>query len=286
MDVGQQRPSDRTPPPAAGVSVLVLTYNEEQCIASCINSIAWSNDIVVLDSFSTDRTVEILAGYPGLRVFQRQFDNFSDQRNYGLHEITFENEWVLIVDADETCPGELRDEILAATADETSGVSAFRLRRRVFFLGSHLAHNSHYDVWLDRLVRPREVRYHGALHEKPAYQGRSRRLTCALNHYPFGKGISRWIQRRNVYSSLAAQSEAMGMPPLSVRAAVSDDPIQRRQWLNAVYRRLPCRWLVFFLYNFFVKLCFLDGAKGMYMVLLESYYELTIVVKVKELELR
>jgi glycosyltransferase involved in cell wall biosynthesis len=115
------------------VSVLILSYNEEQSIQSCIDSVAWSDDIVILDSFSAGNTVCIIKDNQELRRYQRRFDDFSAQRNHGLHEIEFRNEWVLIVDADETCPSDLKEELLATTLEVDDEVSVFSLRRKTFF---------------------------------------------------------------------------------------------------------------------------------------------------------
>src|SRR5262245_59816290 len=93
-----------------GVSVLILTLDEEVNLAGCLDSVAWSDDVVVLDSFSRDGTVDI-ARARGVRLFQRQFDNYANQRNYGLRDITYKHEWVLMLDADERVPPELREEI-------------------------------------------------------------------------------------------------------------------------------------------------------------------------------
>jgi glycosyltransferase involved in cell wall biosynthesis len=265
-----------------GCSVLIIAYNEEDCIAACLESVGWSDDIMVVDSISTDRTTAILAEYPAVRVVQRAFDDYASQRNFGLHQGEFRNDWVLIIDADETCPAALRREILDAIATMTPDVSTFRLRRRTWFLGSALSHNSLTGVWLDRLVRPMDVRFFGILHEKPAFSGRSRSLRERLDHYPYRKGITHWMRRRNWYSSLAASMEIAGRPPLRLADVLAADPVSTRRWLNAVYRRLPARWLIFLLYNVLVKWCFLDGVKGMHMVLLETSYEFLTAVKVRE----
>ena len=98
------------------ISVLILTLNEEQNLPACLDSLAWCDDIVVLDSFSTDRTVEI-AEARGARVYQRRFDGERNQRSYGLKEIAFKHPWVYLPDADEVTPDELRDEMLAIAAD-------------------------------------------------------------------------------------------------------------------------------------------------------------------------
>ncbi len=279
LPLGDSRNPDT---PAHSVSVLVLTYNEEKCIQSCLDSVVWSNDIVVLDSFSSDRTVEILKEYRCVRIFQRRFDNFSSQRNYGLHNVQFRNEWVLIIDADERCSPALKEEVLRKTSLENSGIDAYCLRRNIFFLGTFLKHNSFRVVWLERVVKPLKVQFSGSIHEKPSYTGKSAWLDGTLSHYPFIKGVDHWVQRRNIYSSLAAQSELLGKPVFTAGRLFSGNPVHRREALNALYRRLPFRWVWFFFYNLVAEGCFLDGWKGIYLALLESYYEFLIVLKVRE----
>ena len=92
------------------ISVLILTMNEDINLAACLKSVSWSDDIVVLDSFSTDKTLEI-ARAAGARVYQRDFDNERNQRTFGLREIEFKHPWVYMPDADELTPPEMRDEM-------------------------------------------------------------------------------------------------------------------------------------------------------------------------------
>ncbi len=263
------------------ISVFIITYNEENNIDTCLKSVLWSNDIVILDSYSNDNTILIAKKYESLRVFKRHFDNYSSQRNYGLKEIDFLNQWVLIIDADETCDQGLREEILSNITCGHNDIVAYRLRRKTFFYNKWLKHNSIYNVWIERLVKPGRVTFYGNIHEKLKYEGKAVKLSNHINHYPFSKGIEDWISRRNRYSTLYAENELSNSYPIVIRDAFSQDPIKNRVFLNAVYRRLPLRWLIFFLYNFFIKFCFLDGLKGIHMVLLESYYEFLIVCKIK-----
>src|SRR5438105_2567412 len=116
------------------ISVLILTLNEEANLARCLDSVKWSDDIVVLDSLSTDKTVEI-ARAAGARVYQRKFDNERDQRTYSVREIKFKYPWVYNPDADEVTPPELRDEMLAAVADPSQDAVAYRLRFKTIFMG-------------------------------------------------------------------------------------------------------------------------------------------------------
>src|SRR6267143_5018628 len=95
---------------SAPVSVLVPTLDEEDNLAECLRSLAWADEIFVVDSFSHDRTVEIAREH-GAQVVQHAFESYSRQKNWALESLPFRNDWVLIVDADERVPSELRDEI-------------------------------------------------------------------------------------------------------------------------------------------------------------------------------
>lgn len=128
------------------ISVLILTLNEENILPACLASVAWSDDVVVLDSFSADRTVEI-AKAAGARVYQRTYDNEHTQHTYGLKEIPFKYPWVYIPDADEITPPDLRDEMLAAVADPDRPEAGFRVRFKVIFMGQWLKHSSLYPTW-------------------------------------------------------------------------------------------------------------------------------------------
>src|SRR3990172_2214865 len=121
--------------PGESVSVLIITFNEETTLEMCLNSVKWSNDIVIVDSFSTDKTELITNNFKNVRFYQRKFDNFSSQRNYGLHDIAFKKDWVFLIDADEICSEQLGKEILNEAAKENSNVTSFVVSRKDYFYG-------------------------------------------------------------------------------------------------------------------------------------------------------
>ena len=111
------------------ISCLILTRNEEINIGACLRLLSWSDDIVVLDSQSTDGTVEIARSL-GARVVQRAFDGYASQRNYGLKNIRYQHDWLLLVDADERIPEDLRDEMLQGiTETDAAGAAGAGLVR-------------------------------------------------------------------------------------------------------------------------------------------------------------
>ena len=138
------------------ISVLIMTLDEEINLPACLAAVSWSDDVVVLDSYSTDRTVEI-ARAAGARVYQHEYINELSQRRYGLKEIAFKHPWVYLPDADEVTPPELREEMLELVADPDLREAAFRCRFKVFFMGRWLRFSSLYPTWVIRLVRPDRI---------------------------------------------------------------------------------------------------------------------------------
>ena len=121
------------------VSVLILTYNEEQNIATCVQSVRWCDDVVVFDSFSTDRTVEIAKSFDA-RVIQRKFDNWAAHQNWANENIAFKHQWVFYLDADERMTDELRIEIQAIAGCSNEERVAFYCGRRNYFCGRWIKH--------------------------------------------------------------------------------------------------------------------------------------------------
>ncbi len=147
------------------VSVLIMTLNEEANLPACLASLDWCDDIVVLDSFSTDRTVEI-ARAAGARIYQRAYDTEDRQRMYGLTEIEFRHAWVYTPDADEITPPDLRDEMLAIAADPDRPEVFFKARYKNMFMGRWIRHASLYPTWITRLVRPDRVHFERSVHSR------------------------------------------------------------------------------------------------------------------------
>jgi glycosyltransferase involved in cell wall biosynthesis len=265
------------------VSVLVLTLNEEINIGACLDSLSWSDDIVVLDSLSSDETARI-ARSRGARVVERAFDNWSSHQNWAVTSIEFKHPWVLYLDADERCPPELRDEALGrATAD--CAESAFRMRRKDFFMGRWLKHAQHYPTWLVRLFRPGKIRYERLVNPVAVVEGPTGSLEEHILHYPFSHGIAHWIARHNNYSDLESR-ELLKVREASSRFAngiFSQDPNERRRGLKDVFFRLPARPLVKFLYFFVWRRGYLDGHAGFTYSTLQAIYEYQIDCKYHEL---
>ncbi|MBC7834678.1 MAG: glycosyltransferase family 2 protein [Phycisphaerales bacterium] len=285
-----------SPAPASPrVSVLVLTKDEGANICQCLEGLladGFSDDIVVLDSYSTDKTVELARRYPNVRVQQRAFDTEYVQRNFGLHEIEYENPWVYICDADERVPPELKREIaLAVTAglpsDGPERPVAYRLRYRNIFLGRWIKRSSGYPVWVIRLVQPAKVRYEvRATNVHPIVDGAVGSLREHFVHYSFNAGLRRWFEKHNFYSDReayeAVQVRKGGWPRLA--SLRSRDPIVRRRTFKNMSFFLRWRALWRFLYGYVMQRGFMDGSAGFHYCAMISMYEYWIELKIAEQE--
>jgi glycosyltransferase involved in cell wall biosynthesis len=271
------------------VSVLILTLNEEINIAECLESLSWCDDVVVLDSLSTDRT-RAIAEELGARVVTRPFDNWSAHQNWAVANIEFRHPWVLYLDADERCPADLRDEVLKC-ARARAPEAAFRMRRKDYFMGRWLKHAQLYPTWLVRLFRPERIRYERLVNPVAVIDGPTGQIDAHIIHYPFSHGVSHWIARHNRYSDMeaieAAKVRAGSNGHATNGASVwSRDPTERRRALKDAFFRLPARPLAKFIYYYAWRRGFLDGRAGFTYATLQAIYEYMIACKGAELERR
>ena len=266
------------------ISILILTLNEENNLPGCLDTVRWSDDVHVLDSYSSDRTIEIAREY-GASVWFRKFDSFAQHQNWALENIPFKYPWVFYFDADERVTPALAASMQQAVANPEANV-AFSIQRRDFFLNTWLKHVQ-MTAYYDRLFRPGKMRYERLGHCVSNANGPVAKIPGYLDHYPFSKGIGDWVTRHNFYSTQEAQqtmaNRAQGKT-LSLRAILlPKEKGDRRRNLKELYYRMPLRPLVKFIVMYFVKLGFMDGFAGFTYSMLISFYEFLIILKTKEL---
>jgi glycosyltransferase involved in cell wall biosynthesis len=265
------------------ISVLILTKNEEKDIQGCLESVKWSDDIHLYDSLSTDKTEEIALRY-GAKVTKRPFDNWAAHQNWGLTNIAFKHPWVFYIDADERMTPELIKEVQEIVKNAGDYV-AFRIQRRDFFMGTWLKHVQTSPFYM-RLFRPQKMRYERLVNPISIADGAVGQLTFYLDHFPFSKGMSHWIDRHNSYSTFEAKQigdNALSNTPFSIAKAFNaSDFHERRYHQKELFYRLPMRPLIKFLLLYIVKLGFLDGRAGFTYACLQAIYEYFIVLKTRE----
>ena len=267
--------------------MIVLTFNEEDNIGRCLDSVAWCDDVVVLDSLSTDRTREI-AIEKGVRVEERCFDNYANQRNHALKEIEYKHTWVLMLDADEVVPKDLRHEIESVLADVAENSALYRMRRKDYFMGTWLKRSTNYSsLWFGRLMRLGHVWVERSINEEYHTDGKIYDLQSAIIHYPFNKGLNAWVEKHNRYSSMEAELIVNGGGYKWRWGDLLDsDAVTRRKALKSLVYSLPGRPVLMFVGRFLVSGGILDGRAGLTFSLLKTYYEYLIDCKVRELRRR
>ncbi len=266
------------------ISILILTKNEEQDLPGCLETVRWSDDVHVYDSYSTDRTIEI-AQAAGAEVTQRAFDNWSAHQNWGLQNVPFKHPWVFYIDADERMTSELGASVREAVQSPGANV-AFRMQRRDFFLGRWLKHVQTSPFYM-RLFRPEKMRYERLVNPVSIPDGPVGELSGYLDHFPFSKGMRHWLDRHNSYSTLEAQqvisSRAAHNAFSITQAFLAKDFNERRYHQKELFYRMPGRPLVKFMLLYVAKRGFLDGSAGFTYAALQSIYEYMIVLKTREL---
>ncbi len=244
---------------APRLSVVVITLNEEDRIRECLASVAWADEIVVVDAGSEDKTVALAREFTD-HVVIRPWDGFAAQKNFGIDRAT--GEWVLSLDADEQVEPALRDEILAVLAAHDA-CAGYRVARRNIMWGRSIRHGRLYPDWQLRLVRRGRGRFvERAVHESMAVEGKVGRLTTPLLHASY-RDVSDFLRRADRYSTLAAEEWQ--------RAGRAFHPAQ-----------LVLAPLGRFLSMYLLHRGFLDGWRGFLLAVLYAYYVFVRCAKIWE----
>ncbi len=237
----------RAPRPA--ISAIVTTFNEEANIAGCIESLLWCDEIFVVDSFSTDRTAEIVRGFADVRFFQRTYYGSASQKNWAMDQVT--HDWILIFDADERCTPALQREIeaLLAAGPRAEG---YTIKRRVYFLGRVIRFSGWQHDQVVRLIKKHSARYpNRRVHADMITSGPTPVLRNPMEHY-MAESLDEYARRIEKYSFWGASQHWRD---------------GRRSGFVEVFGRSI--WRFFRTYIF--QLGILDGMHGLVFCMLQSY---------------
>jgi glycosyltransferase involved in cell wall biosynthesis len=248
--------------PRAAVSAIVVCFNEEENIGACLESLRWCDEVVVVDSYSTDRTVEICRRYTD-RIIQRPWAGYREQKAFAHSQAT--KDWVLLVDSDERVTPELRDEIRQALSQNSSGCAGFSVPRLVFYLGRWWWRGGWYPDYDIRLFRRDRATWAGSdPHEKISVDGPVHRLQNPLHHFSY-RNIEDHIHRINRFTTISScELRKEG---------------QRRYLTDALFR--PA---FRFFYSYIWKRGFMDGFAGFYVAVTAAVYVFLKYAKLWELE--
>ena len=282
-------------PVRAPLSVLIPVKNEAANLRECLASVAFADEIVVVDSASTDQTQEIAAA-AGARVIQFEWNRkFPRKKNWALENIPWLHEWILILDADERVMPELEKQIRYAI--RRNDLNGFYLNRRFWFLGGWINHCGYFPSWNLRLFRHRLGRYEqievnesaqsgdNEVHEHVLLNGRAEYLSAPMEHYAF-PDVATFIEKHNRYSTWEAAARGhwdWGTGQKTLRATLFGTTLERKRWLKKLAMRAPSRPKLRFLYHYIWKQGFRDGYRGWVLCRLLAWYEFATVIKMREM---
>ena len=282
------------PDASVPVSVLIPTRNEEENLPRCLAPVAgWADEIVVVDSQSTDETVEIAEAH-GAHVLQFYYEGgWPKKRQWALDTYDFRNDWILLLDADEILLDPMKREI--AEAIQTDEYDGYWLRFQLHFLGRQLRHGG-FDLWKLFLFRHGKGRYERRfeeqdekmsdieVHEHVVVDGPVGRLSSPIRHENWNS-LYRYIEKHNEYSEWEAKVYHEGHDG-AVEPSPWGNQAQRRRWLKQKLVRMPGFPLITFLYHYVLRMGFLDGRPGLIYCTLKGVQRFHAKAKWYELERR
>ena len=252
-------------------SVLILTLNEERNLPRCLASVRGCDDLVVLDSGSTDRTAE-LARAAGARVFTRPFDHFAGQRNHAQREIPFRHPWVFHLDADEQLTPALDAECRAAAA--RADLDGFMVAPKMLWAGRWIPHCTDYPAYQARFVRAPQFEFIEVGHgQREAPHMRVDRLHANYLHHLSSGGEAEWLEKHRRYALAEARAHLAATDAQPWSDLFSRERLRRRRALKRLSYALPCRPALRFVYQYLLRRGFLDGAAGYRYCRLLARYE-------------
>ena len=270
--------SSSTPSTAfKNMAVVVLTRNEEKYIDDCLKSVAWCSEIWVVDTGSSDNTVEVCRRHTH-NIVRHDFSDFSQSRNWALDNLAIQSEWILFLDSDERISQDLRRELEAAIRDKLT--NGYYVPMKQYFWGQWLKHGGSWPNYSLRLFRRGRARYSRTLvHEFAEVVGNVRYLTHPIIHVS-RSSMSEALRKLDVYTSLEAR-RLYRFGGSSYVSRKDDSPAKRV--LKRVYPRLPGKPLFQFAYSYILLQGFRDGYVGFVWAFIQSLYVFVVNFKLWEL---
>lgn len=238
------------------LSVIVPTFNEEGNIIGCLETINWADEIIIVDSFSTDKTLELAKQYKNVRIIQREYQYPASQKNWAIPQAAYD--WVLILDADERLTDRLIHKIWdVLSKDYADGASSgYRILRQNYFLSKRIRYSGWQNDYVTRLFRKDLARYEDRfVHERLMVNGRVERLKNPILHYTYNS-LGSYFEKMERYTTWAA------MDKLRKGARVN--------WIIILFRTVYK-----FIRDFFLRFGFLDGTYGFILSTLSAFTEFT-----------
>ncbi|WHZ21598.1 MAG: hypothetical protein OJF47_000710 [Nitrospira sp.] len=262
------------------ISVIVMTNNEENNIGPCLDTIVpWADEVFVVDSGSTDRTLEIVARYTN-HIYRHAFETYSRQRNWAQSNLPLSNEWVFHVDADERISPAMATELkkFFAASAANRHVNGLVIRRQIVFGGRHIKYGGIYPTYICRIFKKQCGRCEDREYDQHfLVDGETLTIEVDLIEMT-ATSLFLWTERHNQWAQLEARQLLSGSRenrPVSVRPKLIGSPIERRRWLRSrAYANFPLflRPGLYFLVRYVIRGGFLDGIPGLIYHVLQGFW--------------
>lgn len=225
------------------LAVIILTFNEENHIAEAIESVLFADKVILIDSFSTDDTINVAKNFE-IEIYQNKFKNYSDQRNFAISKT--KADWILFLDADERVTQDLKEEILQAIENEAH--AAYKIWFPHYFMNRFLFH---YTDKVTRLMKNDNLHFKNEVHEKAVINGKIGLLKNYMIHKTY-KGLENYISKKDGYATFQAKMLFDKNKKVTLLQLM----------LKPFYR---------FLHTYFIKRVFLDGVPGFASASIDAY---------------
>lgn len=264
------------------VTGVVLTLNEEAHLSRALVSLSWCDEVLVVDSGSTDRTAEVAKDCGARFVQHIQEPPFliTEQRNWALEYAGISSDWVVFLDADEVISDQTALAIINRIHLAPADVVGFEMSPRYWFLGCWLKHTQQYPSWHPRIVRRGRVKFYGGVWEEFSTREVIARIPEPYEHYAFSKGLDDWVIRHLRYSDWDAATTIEYLKTGNRSDLLTSRQITRRTLSAKLW---PIKPLTRFIQKYLLNLGFLDGWAGLIFSFLMSTYELFVVIKIVDL---
>ncbi|MCX5889758.1 MAG: glycosyltransferase family 2 protein [Deltaproteobacteria bacterium] len=256
------------------ISVIILTFNSEKTISGTIESaLQVSDDIHLVDSFSTDKTL-LLAAQFKVNLVQHEFDSYGLQRNWAIEHLPLKYAWELHLDADERLSEELIRQLNSLKSHFPGGVDGYYLPRLVHFMGRPIRHGGMFPIWHLRLFRHGQGRCEERQYDQHFYvAGPTGRLQGAMID-DICMSLSDWTIRHNRWSDAEVRELSGDETTGRIQGSLRGTPVEKKRVLHSFYNNFPLfiRAFLLFIYRYFIRLGFLDGKEGLIFFVLQTFW--------------
>jgi glycosyltransferase involved in cell wall biosynthesis len=257
-----------------GISVVILTFNSEQNIAETLEAaLKVSDDIHVVDSYSTDKTLEICEKYP-VQVVKHDFLHYGVQRNWAIDNLPLKYDWELHLDSDERLSDELIDQLKALRNRFPDDLDGYYIPRLVYFMGRAIKYGGMFPIWHLRLIRHGRGRCEERQYDQHFYvAGATSRLSGVMIDN-IDMSLSEWTARHNRWSDLEVMQTLGSRMEKCIQGRLTGTPVEKKRLLRNWYNQLPLfiRPFLLFFYRYVIRLGFLCGKEGLIFFVLQTFW--------------